>query len=99
MACSAGLQGWRASCDLAEQVRCLAPRPEGIWHIANFGAKVSSIHPDTGRTDPPAKNRVAGPLPSQSKSTADPGRLLPRGSAYTVRGEQPGFVLPESEGP
>lgn len=96
---AAGLQGSRASGDLAEQVRCLAPRLKGIWHLARFRAKVSSIHLDTGRTNPPAKNRVEGPLPSRSESTSDSGRLLPRDSTYTVCSEQPGFVLPEFKGP
>lgn len=83
----------------AEQVKLLAPRPERIRQTASFRAKVSSIHLDTGRTDPPAKSRVLGPLPSKSKSISDSGRLLPRDSMYTVCSKQPGFVLPEFKGP
>lgn len=80
-------------------MKFLAPRPERIRRIANVRAKVSSIHLDTGRTDPPAKSRVLGPLPSKPKFFSDSGRLFPRDSTYTVCSEQPGFVLQDSDTP
>lgn len=88
---SCRVQDFRASNDLAEQMKFLAPRPERIRHIANVMAKVSTIHLDTGRTDPPAKSSVLGPLPSKPQSISDSGRFLPRDSTYTVCSEQPGF--------
>lgn len=96
---SCRVQDFRASNDLAEQMKFLAPRPERIRHTASVRAKVLSIHLDTGRTDPPAKSRVLGPLPFKPKSLSDSGRLLPRDSTYTVCSKQPRLLLQDSEAP